>query len=91
MDHKECKDRISLSVRRLREWQWLATLTEDPDVMLAQLRHEAREMIDFGRAHPGNAQSIGKLVVAYHRLMVAVKQAADRRQDTTVRQASLVQ
>lgn len=79
MDTEEVKDRIAVSVRRLREWQWLATLTEEPEVVLAQLRHEAREMINFGLAHPGHTKAIGKLVVAYHRLMIAMKEAEDRK------------
>ena len=34
-------------------------------------------MIEFGLTHPGNAKTIGKLVVAYHRLMVAIKERVD--------------
>lgn len=77
MSTEDVSDRISTSVRRLREWQWLSTLSEEPDTVLCQLRQEAREMIEFGLTHPGNAKTIGKLVVAYHRLMVAIKERVD--------------
>lgn len=66
-------DRIRLSVNRLREWQWLAALTEDPEDMYAQLRHEAKELIQLGTQCPARAKAIGKLVFAYHKLMQSLK------------------
>ncbi len=83
MDIEDAGSRIRRSVRTLREWQWIATISTDPETVLTNLRKEARELIALGLDHPKRASEIGMIVVAYHRLMVAVAEAVERRSTTT--------
>jgi len=77
-DADDADTRIRRSAQALREWQWIAPLSSDPPNLLVQLRREARALIALGLEHPGRAGEIGKIVVAYHRLMVSVKKSIER-------------
>ena len=74
--------RIRTSARRLREWRWMQTISTDLQDLLIQLRAEAKELIALGVKHPDRAKKLGKLLVAYHRLMIEVKDLEDKRQGT---------
>ena len=74
----DAESRIRRSIRTLREWQWMAPLSTDPQTLLVHLRKEAKALIALGLEHPRRAGEIGKIVVAYHRLMVTVKASIER-------------
>lgn len=67
--------RLRKSVLRLRAWRWMSRITENPNEVAALLSTEARFLIDLGREHPSRAKEIGRLIVAYHNMIVLMQRA----------------
>ena len=69
----DVNSKIRRSAQTLREWQWISTISTDPQTILLNLRREARALIALGLQNPEKAPEIGRIVVAYHRLITAMK------------------
>ncbi|WEK05718.1 MAG: hypothetical protein P0Y65_05545 [Candidatus Devosia phytovorans] len=65
-------DRLRQSARKLREWNWLAAISTRRAEAVVILRDEARFLIQLGLQHPTEARRIGRLIVAYRRLIEAL-------------------
>ena len=79
MTSEEADERIRLAVRRLHEWRWMVTLSKEPEVVLENLRSEAKALINIGLEHPRKTADISKVVVAYNRFIVSMKKVIDKR------------
>ena len=72
----DIEKRLHQSLLTLRAWRWMSEISTNPEEVAVLLTAEARELIDLGRHHPHRAKDIGKLIVAYHGLIVRMKNAA---------------
>jgi hypothetical protein len=68
-------ERLRKSLLKLRAWHWMSEISTDPEEVALLLTAEARELIALGRQHPHRAKNIGKLIVAYHKLIMRMKTA----------------
>lgn len=66
--------RLERSARILRAWNWMAPISNRRSEIVEILTHEARELIMLGPNHPRHARRIGKLIVAYGRLIEALSE-----------------
>ena len=82
-DEDDLDTRLRKSVQKLRAWRWMSAITNDPEEVAGLLTAEARLLIDLGRQHPDRAKDIGRLIVAYHNLIVRMKAAAETRKCPT--------
>jgi hypothetical protein len=74
VDHTEDLDaRLQRSVKTLRAWRWMSRISTNRAEVAALLRAEARALIQIGRDNPDKAKDIGKLIVAYHKLILQMK------------------
>jgi hypothetical protein len=71
-------ERLRKSLLTLRAWHWMSEISSDPEEVALLLTAEARELIALGRQYPHRAKNIGKLIVAYHKLIMRMKNAAQR-------------
>ena len=69
-------ERLRKSLLTLRAWHWMSEISTDPEEVALLLTAEARELIALGRQYPHRAKNIGKLIVAYHKLITRMKNAA---------------
>ena len=76
LEEIELDARLKQSIKTLCAWRWMSMVTTDPREVAALLTAEARVLIDLGRQHPSRAKEIGKLIVAYHNLIVRMKRRA---------------
>jgi len=60
----------------LRGWRWMSLVSTHRDEALNILAKEAKFLVQLGPKHPEHAKQIGKLIVAYQRLIAAMKEAA---------------
>lgn len=54
----------------------MSLVSTQRDDALGILGQEARFLVQLGPRHPERAQQIGRLIVAYHRLITALKDGA---------------
>jgi hypothetical protein len=76
----EIEERLQQSVKLLRAWGWMSTLSNRPDEAIKVLTGEARELVRLGTQHPKRVREIGRLIVAYERLITSLKDPSARRQ-----------
>jgi len=66
--------RLKKSVMLLRGWRWMSLVSTQRDEAIVILGKEARFLVQVGPKHPEHAKQIGKLIVAYQRLITAMKE-----------------
>jgi hypothetical protein len=70
MDSVEDLDaRLMQSVRLLHAWGWMSELSTRPHEAMEALSEEARFLVRIGPKHPERWRQIGKLIVAYNKLI----------------------
>ena len=79
-EETELNDRLRKSARTLRAWNWMAAISTRQAEAVAILRDEARFLIKLGLEHPKHARKIGRLIVAYNRLIEAIELRMAHRQ-----------
>lgn len=62
----------------------MAPLSTDLRQVVAILNDEARDLIELGRHYPDHAREIGKLIVAYHKMILRLREQADAGSGQTV-------
>lgn len=67
--------RLKKSVMLLRGWRWMSLVSTQRDEAIVILGKEARFWVQVGPKHPEHAKQIGKLIVAYQRLITSMKEA----------------
>ncbi|SEQ30146.1 hypothetical protein SAMN05428969_2628 [Devosia sp. YR412] len=65
--------RLRKSARMLRAWNWMAVISTRRAEAVHILREEAKWLIQLGLEHPRHARRIGRLIVAYRRLIEAIE------------------
>lgn len=71
-DPVEC--RLKKSVMLLRGWRWMSLVSTQREEAILILGKEAKFLVQLGPKHPEHAKQIGKLIVAYQRLITAMKE-----------------
>ena len=71
----EITERLKQSVKLLRAWHWMSTLSTRPDDAVAVLTAEARFLVQLGLQHPKRVREIGRLIVAYEQMITKLKSA----------------
>ena len=61
--------RLAQSLRLLHAWGWMSELSTRPEEALQVLTEEARYLVRLGPLHPQRWRQIGKLIVAYNKLI----------------------
>ncbi|WP_449397183.1 hypothetical protein [Devosia riboflavina] len=67
--------RLKKSVMLLRGWRWMSLVSTQRDEAICILGKEAKFLVQIGPKHPEHAKQIGKLIVAYQRLITSMKDA----------------
>ena len=80
----EIEERLQQSLKLLRAWGWMSSISERPDDAIKVLAEEARHLVRLGTQHPKRAREIGRLIVAYERLIAKVKDGSARRCDPSI-------
>ena len=73
----EISERLKQSVKLLRAWHWMATLSTQPDDAIAVLTAEARFLVQLGLQYPKRVREIGRLIVAYEHMITRLKQSVE--------------
>lgn len=73
-------ERLKLSARKLRAWNWMAAISTNQVEAVGILRDEARLLIQFGLQHPDQIGRIGRLIVAYRTLIDAIEHRIEERE-----------
>ncbi len=68
-DSMNLDDRLRQSVRLLHAWGWMTEISTRPEEALQVLTEEARFLVRLGPQYPARWRQIGKLIVAYNRLI----------------------
>jgi hypothetical protein len=61
--------RLAQSVRLLHAWGWMSELSTRPEEAMQVLSEEARFLVKLGPQHPERWRQIGRLIVAYNKLI----------------------
>ncbi|KKB80369.1 hypothetical protein VW35_08265 [Devosia soli] len=75
-DLADVESRIRASRKLLQGWRWMSKVSCRREEAIALLLQEAKFLIDLGRQHPARAVEIGRLIVAYQRLVEAIRAAS---------------
>jgi len=54
----------------------MSLVSTDREAAISILSQEARHLVDLGPKHPEKARQIGRLIVAYQRMIAALKERA---------------
>jgi hypothetical protein len=68
-DSTNVDDRLKQSVRLLHAWAWMTEISTRPEEALQVLSEEARFLVRLGPQHPERWRQIGKMIVAYNKLI----------------------
>ena len=79
----EIEERLQQSLKLLRAWGWMSSISERPDDAIKVLTEEARQLVKLGTQHPKRVREIGKLIVAYERLITKLKDGSAHRGQST--------
>jgi len=60
----------------LRGWRWMSLVSTQREEAIGILGTEAKFLVQLGPKHPEHAKQIGRLIVAYQRLISAMKESA---------------
>ena len=71
--------RLKKSVMLLRGWRWMSLVSTQREEAIQILGSEAKFLVQIGPKHPEHAKQIGKLIVAYQRLISAMKEGRNTR------------
>jgi len=71
--------RLQKSARMLRGWDWMTIVSTRRTEAVDILREEARFLVQLGLNNKPNALRIGRLIVAYRRLIDLLEQSMARR------------
>ena len=66
-------NRLEQSARLLRAWHWMSLVSDRPADAIAVLTDEARQLIRLGPLYPGKSRVIGRLIVAYQKLITRLR------------------
>ncbi|RYD60942.1 MAG: hypothetical protein EOP84_36325 [Verrucomicrobiaceae bacterium] len=66
--------RLRKSVMLLRGWSWMSLVSTQREEAICILAQEAKFLVQMGPKHHERAKQIGKLIVAYQRLITAMKE-----------------
>ncbi|WP_436073910.1 hypothetical protein [Devosia sp. LjRoot3] len=58
----------------LRGWRWMSLVSTQREEAISILAKEAKFLVQLGPKAPEHAKQIGKLIVAYQRLIAAMKE-----------------
>jgi hypothetical protein len=73
MNKEELDERLKQSVRLLHAWGWMTEISDRPEEAHKVLSEEARFLVKLGPQHPERWRQIGRLIVAYTRLIEKIK------------------
>ncbi len=68
-DSTDVEDRLKQSVRLLNAWAWMTENSTRPEEAIQVLSEEARFLVRLGPQYPERWRRIGKLIVAYNKLI----------------------
>lgn len=71
LDPIDC--RLRKSVMLLRGWRWMSLVSTQREEAILILTTEAKFLVQMGPKHPEHAKQIGNLIVAYQRLIAAMR------------------
>lgn len=66
---EDLDERLLQSARLLHAWGWMSELSTRPEEAMQVLSEEARFLVRLGPMYPERWREIGKLIVAYNKLI----------------------